>query len=215
MLNVRENLRLIRNRNDGFRGFFAQLAIYWSTMRFLGSLLAPELIVFLGIQFIRPALDNPPVTAEIQAPHEDGLILRNSGYRVPAVDLPWLAKKMRQRPISGMMVPDFSGQSCTMPRPQRQDAMPFWQSAPRSCRSVLDTLAQLFPHAVFPIDRGFGTPRWTPEHVGWLTGTSGGGLTGRFHVAYFAFPCFAYGSHSTRRICSFSGFCGYRYRASR
>jgi len=37
-------------------------------------------LVFIGIQFIRPELNNPPITAEIQAPPEVKHILRNSCY---------------------------------------------------------------------------------------------------------------------------------------
>ncbi len=60
-------------------------------MRILGSLIALGLAVFLGIQFIRPALDNPPVTAEIQVPPEVHQILKNSCYNCHSneTSLPW------------------------------------------------------------------------------------------------------------------------------
>jgi hypothetical protein len=46
---------------------------------------------FLGLQFARPALINPPVTAEIQAPPEVRHILRNSCYSCHSNEtkLPW------------------------------------------------------------------------------------------------------------------------------
>ena len=46
---------------------------------------------FVGIQFIRPALTNPPVTAELQAPPEVKEILRNSCYSCHSNEtrLPW------------------------------------------------------------------------------------------------------------------------------
>jgi len=60
-------------------------------MRFLISLLAIGLVTFLGIQFIRPALDNPPVTAEIQVPPEVHQILKHSCYNCHSneTSLPW------------------------------------------------------------------------------------------------------------------------------
>jgi len=60
-------------------------------MRFLGKLILVGLVVFLGIQFIRPTLNNPPVTAEIQAPPEVRQILRNSCYNCHSNEtkLPW------------------------------------------------------------------------------------------------------------------------------
>lgn len=47
-----------------------------------GTLLAAGgvLVVFLGLQFVRARLENPPVSAEIQAPPEVRQILRNSCY---------------------------------------------------------------------------------------------------------------------------------------
>ena len=49
---------------------------------------------FVGIQFIRPALTNPPVTAELQAPPEVKEILRNSCYSCHSNEtrLPWFDK---------------------------------------------------------------------------------------------------------------------------
>jgi hypothetical protein len=41
---------------------------------------AALLLVFLGLQLVRPELKNPPVTAELQAPPEVKQILRNSCY---------------------------------------------------------------------------------------------------------------------------------------
>ena len=38
------------------------------------------LVVFLGLQFVRPELRNPPVTADLQAPLEVKQILKNSCY---------------------------------------------------------------------------------------------------------------------------------------
>lgn len=48
-------------------------------------------IAFIGIQFIRPGLENPPVTAELQAPPEVKQILRNSCYNCHSNEtrLPW------------------------------------------------------------------------------------------------------------------------------
>jgi hypothetical protein len=49
---------------------------------------------FVGIQFIRPALTNPPVTAELQAPPEVKEILRDSCYSCHSNEtrLPWFDK---------------------------------------------------------------------------------------------------------------------------
>jgi Haem-binding domain/Cytochrome P460 len=51
-------------------------------------------IVFVGIQFIRPELTNPPVTAELQAPAEVKQVLRNSCYNCHSNEtkLPWFDK---------------------------------------------------------------------------------------------------------------------------
>lgn len=64
-----------------------------STTRFR-SLLWGALIcclIFVGLQFIRPELTNPPVTAEIQAPPEVKQVLRNSCYSCHSNEtkLPW------------------------------------------------------------------------------------------------------------------------------
>jgi len=58
------------------------------TSALLASLL---LVLFLGLQFVRPRLVNPPVTAEIQAPPEVKQILRNSCYNCHSdeTDLSW------------------------------------------------------------------------------------------------------------------------------
>jgi Haem-binding domain/Cytochrome P460 len=63
-------------------------------MRLLGTLAVLGLIVFLGIQFVRPALVNPPVTAEIQVPPEVHQILKNSCYNCHSneTSLPWFDK---------------------------------------------------------------------------------------------------------------------------
>ncbi len=37
-------------------------------------------LIFLGLQFVRPEIGNPPVTADLQAPPEVKQILRNSCY---------------------------------------------------------------------------------------------------------------------------------------
>lgn len=51
-------------------------------------------IVFIGIQFIRPQLTNPPVTADLQAPPEVKQILKNSCYSCHSneTQLPWFDK---------------------------------------------------------------------------------------------------------------------------
>jgi hypothetical protein len=48
-------------------------------------------VVFVGLQFVRPELTNPPVTAELQAPEEVKQILRNSCYSCHSNEtkLPW------------------------------------------------------------------------------------------------------------------------------
>jgi Haem-binding domain/Cytochrome P460 len=48
-------------------------------------------LVFVGIQFIRPSLTNPPVTAELQAPVEVRQVLKNSCYNCHSNEtkLPW------------------------------------------------------------------------------------------------------------------------------
>jgi Haem-binding domain/Cytochrome P460 len=51
-------------------------------------------IAFAGIQFIRPELANPPVTADLQAPPEVKQVLRNSCYNRHSNEtkLPWFDK---------------------------------------------------------------------------------------------------------------------------
>jgi Haem-binding domain/Cytochrome P460 len=58
-------------------------ALFW-----IGAILC---IVFVGIQFTRPELTNPPVTAELQAPPEVKQVLRNSCYNCHSneTNLPW------------------------------------------------------------------------------------------------------------------------------
>jgi len=48
-------------------------------------------VVFVGLQFIRPALDNPPVTADLQVPPDVKQILRTSCYNCHSNEtkLPW------------------------------------------------------------------------------------------------------------------------------
>ncbi|HEY6414383.1 MAG TPA: heme-binding domain-containing protein [Edaphobacter sp.] len=60
-------------------------------LRTLGWIGAVLCLGFVGIQFIRPTLTNPPVTAELQAPPEVKQILRNSCYSCHSneTSLPW------------------------------------------------------------------------------------------------------------------------------
>ena len=60
-------------------------------VRTAGWIWAALCLGFVGIQFIRPALTNPPVTAELQAPPEVKEILRNSCYSCHSNEtrLPW------------------------------------------------------------------------------------------------------------------------------
>ena len=60
-------------------------------LRVVGWIGAVLCLGFVGIQFIRPALPNPPVTAELQAPPEVKEILRNSCYSCHSNEtrLPW------------------------------------------------------------------------------------------------------------------------------
>jgi hypothetical protein len=58
----------------------------------LGKILASAVVIgFLAIQFVRPAITHPPVTAEIQAPEPVRQILRNSCYNCHSNEtkLPW------------------------------------------------------------------------------------------------------------------------------
>jgi Haem-binding domain/Cytochrome P460 len=60
--------------------------------RTIGWIGAALCLGFVAIQFVRPALTNPPVTAELQAPPEVKQILRNSCYSCHSNEtrLPWL-----------------------------------------------------------------------------------------------------------------------------
>ena len=60
-------------------------------MNIIAKLVIVAGVAFLGIQCIRPALDNPPVTAEMQVPPEVHQILRNSCYNCHSNEtaLPW------------------------------------------------------------------------------------------------------------------------------
>ncbi|HTH52527.1 MAG TPA: heme-binding domain-containing protein [Edaphobacter sp.] len=62
-----------------------------TTVRTLAFLVAASLAGFVVLQFIRPTLENPPVTAEIQAPPEVQQVLRNSCYNCHSNEtkLPW------------------------------------------------------------------------------------------------------------------------------
>src|SRR5271163_1651804 len=53
--------------------------------------IAAPLLVFLGLQFVRPQVTNPPVTAELDAPPEVKAILKNSCYNCHSNEtkLPW------------------------------------------------------------------------------------------------------------------------------
>jgi hypothetical protein len=62
-----------------------------SRLRALLRIAALLLLVFLGLQFVRPELTNPPVTADLQAPPEVKQILRNSCYNCHSNEtkIPW------------------------------------------------------------------------------------------------------------------------------
>jgi hypothetical protein len=64
----------------GFRG------LLWAAVIFV--------VVFVCLQFIRPELTNPPVTAELQAPPEVKQVLKNSCYNCHSNEtkLPWFDK---------------------------------------------------------------------------------------------------------------------------
>ncbi len=51
-------------------------------------------VVFVGLQFVRPELTNPPVTAELQVPAEVKQVLRGSCYNCHSNEtkLPWFDK---------------------------------------------------------------------------------------------------------------------------
>jgi cytochrome c553 len=62
-----------------------------STARILTYLIVFALLGFIAIQFVRPSLENPPVTAELQAPPEVKQVLKNSCYSCHSNEtkLPW------------------------------------------------------------------------------------------------------------------------------
>ena len=62
-----------------------------STARILTYLIVFGLLGFIAIQFVRPSLENPPVTAELQAPPEVKQVLKNSCYSCHSNEtkLPW------------------------------------------------------------------------------------------------------------------------------
>jgi hypothetical protein len=59
--------------------------------RALGWVVAVLALVFVGLQFVRPELTNPPVTAELQAPPEVMQVLKHSCYSCHSNEtkLPW------------------------------------------------------------------------------------------------------------------------------
>src|ERR1700744_4727204 len=62
-----------------------------SGMRFIWKLAGVGFAVFLLLQLVRPALTNPPVTADLQAPPEVKAILKKSCYSCHSNEtaLPW------------------------------------------------------------------------------------------------------------------------------
>src|SRR5882757_9454604 len=62
-----------------------------SNVGVLAYLMGVALLGFVAIQFVRPRLDNPPVTAELQVPPEVRQVLRNSCYDCHSNEtrLPW------------------------------------------------------------------------------------------------------------------------------
>lgn len=62
-----------------------------SNIRTLSFLAIAALITFVAIQFARPTLENPPVTAEVQAPAQVRQILKTSCYNCHSneTQLPW------------------------------------------------------------------------------------------------------------------------------
>ena len=62
--------------------------------RALARLIVVLSIIFVAIQFFRPSLDNPPVTADLQAPPEVKQILKTSCYTCHSneTQLPWFDK---------------------------------------------------------------------------------------------------------------------------
>src|SRR6266849_4927477 len=72
-------------RSEGSGGRIPRLAVRIADsieeyVRVLLRLSMALLVVFLGLQFVRPELRNPPVTADLQAPLEVKQILKNSCY---------------------------------------------------------------------------------------------------------------------------------------
>lgn len=59
--------------------------------RALGWIIGVLALVFVGLQFVRPKLTNPPVTAELQAPPEVMQVLKHSCYSCHSNEtkLPW------------------------------------------------------------------------------------------------------------------------------
>lgn len=60
-------------------------------MRLIAKLAGLACVAFAGLQFVRPTLKNPPVTAEIQAPPQVRAILKKSCYNCHSNEtvLPW------------------------------------------------------------------------------------------------------------------------------
>jgi Haem-binding domain/Cytochrome P460 len=65
-----------------------------SRFRALGWIVVVLGLVFVGLQFVRPELTNPPVTAELQAPPEVMQVLKHSCYSCHSNEtkLPWFDK---------------------------------------------------------------------------------------------------------------------------
>src|SRR5277367_2172023 len=59
--------------------------------RALAWLFGSFVVVFIGLQFVRPTLTNPPVLADLQAPDQVKQILRTSCYNCHSNEtkLPW------------------------------------------------------------------------------------------------------------------------------
>jgi len=49
-------------------------------LRPIAAIIGVLAVVFFGLQFVRPELTNPPVTAELKAPPEVLAVLKNSCY---------------------------------------------------------------------------------------------------------------------------------------
>src|ERR1700756_1077813 len=60
-------------------------------LRILIALMAVGAVVFAAMQLIRPSIENPPATAEIQAPKEVKAVFRGSCYNCHSNEtkLPW------------------------------------------------------------------------------------------------------------------------------